>query len=138
MTKRKLFFEENLTYADCIPAVGQSNRQNWGRFNHKRRQKIRQLKKENPAWQNLATDQIRLALQCRKIRIIQEDLHDIEKLLKFELIHYTSHELSWIRKIRRGLHKTLKEWKKDNLLLTVKLNEGYITSTSVPLLRCTN
>ena len=77
MEKRKLFYEKHLTFPECIPAVGQNNRQEWGSFNHKRRQKIRQLKKNNPFWQTVVTDQIKLALQCRKIRLFQRDLQDI-------------------------------------------------------------
>ena len=124
MQKRKLFFEKNLTFSECLPAVGQSNRVEWGTFNHRRRQKIRQLKKDNPFWQTVVTDQIRVALQCRKIRIMERDLQDIENLLQFELNRYSCDELGWIRKTRRCLLKTLKKWKKDNLLLTVILNEG--------------
>ena len=124
MRERKLFFEKNLTFSNCIPAVGQNNRQKWGTFNEKRRKKIRQLKKANPLWHSVVTDQIKLALQCRNIRNIERDLQDINKLLEFELNLYCVEEITWIRKIRRGLLKSLQKWKKDNLLLTVTLNEG--------------
>ena len=109
MTERKLFFEKNLSFPNCIPAVGQNNRKSWGNFSLKRGQQIRNLKKSNPLWHSVVTDQIKVALQCRKIRTIQLELDDIKKLLQFELYLYSPHEITWIRKIERGLRKTLKK-----------------------------
>ena len=129
MKERKIFYEKNITFTHCIPAVGQNNRESWGEFNQNRRQKIRQLKKTNPLWHCVVTDQKKLALQCRKIRTIEQDLLDIKKLLEFELHLYSSDEIGWIRKIQRGFKKTLNKWKGENLLLTVSLNESKLFLT---------
>ncbi len=126
MKARKAFFEKNLTFSACLPAVGQNHRQSWGPLCQNRSHKIRELKKQNPSWQNVVTDQIKIALQCRKIRTFECDLEDINKLLQFELNLYPSDEIAWIKKIRRSLIKNIKRWRKENLLLTVTLNEGKV------------
>ena len=110
MERRKIYFESlshQQKFPECMTAVGKGLRQTWGFFNEKRKKQINSLKKSCPKWQQLALNEVKLAWHCRKLRLLQENVIDLQAIIASEINGYSAKEINWMRKIQRTLKKSV-------------------------------
>ncbi len=138
MEKRKQHFENgrDWQFPDCITAVGKGLRKTWGNYSEKRKVTIKFLKKEHSSWQDLVSEEIKLAWMSRKIHALKEDEADLKDILATKLVNYSAKEINWMRKIHRSLRKSLQTHKDSFSKLSEKMvtelpNSGKLDETEI-------